>query len=205
LKTNKLYFNRRLDSELSLWQADSERKPLLLRGARQVGKSTAVRKLAEEFDYFIELNFDEKPSLKTLFEKDLSPKVICENLEAIYQTPIIEGRTLVFFDEVQSCIPALSSLRYFYEQMPSLHLIAAGSLLEFALAELPTFGVGRIRSMFVYPFSFEEYLLAMDANQLLHLLKTASPSNPLIDVLSTKTQIIAIFNLSFCTVIAHFL
>ncbi len=75
--------------------------------------------------------------------------------------PIISGKTLLFFDEVQACVPAISSLRFFYEKYPALHVIAAGSLVEFALAEIPSFGVGRVRPMFVYPLSFDEYLVAV--------------------------------------------
>jgi len=69
----------------------------------------------------------------------------------------VEGKTLVFFDEIQTCIPAISALRYFFEKMPQLHVIAAGSLLEFTLSEVPSYGVGRIRSVFLYPLSFQEF------------------------------------------------
>ena len=96
----------------------------------------------------------------------------------MYDTPIIPGRTLLFFDGIQSCISAISSLRYFYEDYPQLHVIAAGSLLEFALQELPSFGVGRIRSMFLYPFSYDEFLRAMDLKMLADALKNASPEKP---------------------------
>jgi predicted AAA+ superfamily ATPase len=72
--------------------------------------------------------------------------------------PIQPGKTLLFFDEIQACLPAISTLRFFYEKYPELHVIAAGSLLEFALADLPSFGVGRVRSIFVYPLSFDEFL-----------------------------------------------
>jgi predicted AAA+ superfamily ATPase len=106
------------------------------------------------------VNFDENPSYAALFEQSLSPREVCEQLSLLTQTPIVEGKTLVFFDEIQSCIPAISALRYFYEKMPTLHVIAAGSLLEFALSEVPSYGVGRVRSLFMYPFSFQEFLLA---------------------------------------------
>ena len=92
----------------------------------------------------------------------------------------------MFFDEIQSCIPAISSLRFFYEQLPDLHIIAAGSLLEFALAELPSFGVGRVRSMFLYPFSFDEFLAASGENLLLEIKQKATVNAPLQEVVHQK-------------------
>jgi predicted AAA+ superfamily ATPase len=154
------YIPRKIDEELQIWRNQPDRKLLMLRGARQVGKSSAVRHLAKSFDHFIEVNFDENPSYAALFEQSLSPREVCEQLSLLTQTPIVEGKTLVFFDEIQSCIPAISALRYFYEKMPALHVIAAGSLLEFALSEVPSYGVGRVRSLFMYPFSFQEFLQA---------------------------------------------
>ncbi len=154
------YIPRKIDEELQIWRNQPDRKLLMLRGARQVGKSSAVRHLAKSFDHFIEVNFDENPSYAALFEQSLSPREVGEQLSLLTQTPIVEGKTLVFFDEIQSCIPAISALRYFYEKMPALHVIAAGSLLEFALSEVPSYGVGRVRSLFMYPFSFQEFLLA---------------------------------------------
>lgn len=99
-------------------------------------------------------------------------------MSLIYKTPIIPKKTLLFFDEIQTSLPAISSLRYFYEEYPELHVIAAGSLLEFPLQELPSFGVGRIRSLFLYPFSFDEYLRAMKLEMLSEAIEKASPENP---------------------------
>jgi len=83
-----------------------------------------------------------------IFEKsNLTPQLLCEKLTSVYGIPIVEGKTLLFFDEIQACIPAISPLRFFYEKMPGLHVVAAGSLLEFAFEEIPSFGVGRVRSM----------------------------------------------------------
>ena len=142
-----MYLRRNIDHELLLWSKSTSRKPLLIRGARQVGKSTAIRALAVNFEHYLEVNFEEQKLVHQLFSGNLSPESLCENLSVLYNIPIISGKTLIFFDEIQACLPAISSLRFFYEKMPDLHLIAAGSLLEFALAELPSFGVGRIRSM----------------------------------------------------------
>jgi hypothetical protein len=175
----KKYFPRTIDNELLVWSQSSDRKTLLLRGARQVGKSSAVNNLANSFKYFVEVNFDDKKEVHTFFEQSLSPQDICEQLALIYRTPIIPGETLLFFDEIQSCLPALSKLRYFYEQYPELHLVAAGSLLEFALEEIPSFGVGRIRSLFMFPFSFDEFLCALGDGVLVSAYRNATPEKPL--------------------------
>jgi uncharacterized protein len=181
-----MYIKRSIDIELLKWSTDHSRKPLLLRGARQVGKSTAVRELAKKFDYYIEINFEEQKRVHNLFEEDLSPVELCDNLSIMYNTPVIHGKTLLFFDEIQACLPAISSLRFFYEKYPELHVIAAGSLLEFALEELPSFGVGRVRSMFLYPFSFDEFLGACGENRLLETKKAASCEHPLKKVFHDK-------------------
>ena len=181
-----MYISRNIDGELAQWKAEKEAKPLLIRGARQVGKSTSVRHLAGQFEHFLEINFEEQRQVHRLFEGDLDPKLICENLSLLYNTPIIPGSTLLFFDEIQSCIPAISSLRFFYEKYPGLHVIAAGSLLEFALEEIPSFGVGRIRSLFVYPLSFDEYLGAIREAGLLEAKKRADAEKPMAEPLHQK-------------------
>ena len=176
-----VYLRRNVDSDLLRWKNSDRRKPLLLRGARQVGKSSTVRELSKQFDSFLEVNFEKddlKYHVKAVFERDLDPKRICDELSLIYGIPIEAGRTLLFLDEIQTCIPAISSLRYFYEDYPELHIVAAGSLLEFALQEIPSFGVGRIHSLFLYPFSFDEYLRATGYKMLADALQNASPENP---------------------------
>jgi len=181
-----MYLPRKIDKELAVWRREKEGKPLLIRGARQVGKSTAIRELAKQFDNFLEINFEEQRRVHSLFEGDLDPKELCENLSILYNVPIIPGKTLLFFDEIQACIPAISSLRFFYEKYPELHIIAAGSLLEFALAEIPSFGVGRIRSLFVYPLSFDEYLEGIGEKQLLDAKKNASLQKSLVEPIHQK-------------------
>lgn len=181
-----MYLAREIDKDLLDWKNDPFRKPLLLRGARQVGKSSAVRELSRHFDYFLEINFEEQKQIHALFTGDLEPKELCRNLAILTKVPVIAGKSLVFFDEIQSCIPALASLRFFYEKIPQLHLIAAGSLLEFALEELPSFGVGRVRTLFMYPFSFDEFLNAMNEATLLKAKKQASVKEPLQEVLHRK-------------------
>lgn len=183
-----MYIPRNIDSELENWRVAKLRKPLLLRGARQVGKSAAVRQCAQKFDFFIELNFDENPRYKGIFEQNLGIDEIIELIQAATNTPLVPGKTLLFLDEIQTCIPAISSLRYFYEKAPHLHVIAAGSLLEFVLSEIPSFGVGRIRSLFMYPLDFEEFLGAFNEQILLKTLRNASPEKPLPDLLHDKLK-----------------
>jgi len=183
-----MYLERKIDAELEIWKQLPNRKPLILRGARQVGKSSSVKNLAKNFKYFIEINFDENPIYATVFENGLDPVGICEQLSVISNTPIVEGETLLFFDEIQSCVPAISSLRYFYEKMPNLHLIAAGSLLEFALSEIPSFGVGRVRSIFMYPLSFEEFLLANKEKSLVEALNKATTKTPFPEIFHQKLK-----------------
>jgi hypothetical protein len=181
-----MYLKRTVDEELLHWKLAEKRKPLMLRGARQVGKTSTVKKLAEHFTYFVEINFDEQPTFSSIFEKNESVFEVCEQLSVITNTPIVAGETLLFLDEIQTCIPAISMLRYFYEKMPELHVIAAGSLLEFALAEIPSFGVGRVRSMYMYPLSFREFLMACDQFLLLQHLDKATVSKPLSEPIHQK-------------------
>lgn len=181
-----MYLERNIDQELEKWKLQSSRKPLMIRGARQVGKSSSVRHLGVQFEYFIELNFEENPHYAAIFEGSLSAKAVCELIEASTSIPVIPGKTLLFFDEIQACIPAISSIRYFYEQSPDLHLIVAGSLLEFALEEVPSFGVGRVRSLFMFPLSFNEFLLAHKESALLKHMMNASASAPLPEVIHQK-------------------
>ena len=178
-----MYFKRKIDFELLAWSKETSRKPLLLRGARQVGKSSAVRELSKHFEFFLEINFEEHKKVHSLFGGDLSPNELCDNLSIMFNIPVLEGRTLLFFDEIQACMPAISSLRFFYEKFPGLHLIAAGSLLEFVFEDIPSFGVGRIRSMFIYPFSFNDFLSACNETLLLKAKKDALEKNINLDLI----------------------
>ena len=170
---------RNINKVLQTWKEEEGRKVLLVRGARQVGKTYSIREFSKKFNNYIEVNLEEEKQVHVFFQESLNPNAICENLSAFFGVPIIPGQTLLFIDEIQACVPAIQSLRFFYEKLPGLHVIAAGSLLEFALKELPTFGVGRIRSIFMYPLSFDEFLTANGEEQLLIIKRKASPQNPL--------------------------
>ncbi len=179
---------RLIFQSLISWKSEKSRKPLLLRGARQVGKTFIVRKLGENFKHFIEVNFEMEPEVKNFFKDNLSPDVICTKLSAYYNVPLTDGESLLFFDEIQSCPEALQSLRFFYEKRSGLHVIAAGSLLEFALGEISSFGVGRIHSLFMYPLSFNEFLMAMGKEPLIEIKNSASAENPVDEVFHNQLK-----------------
>ncbi|MDE7441753.1 MAG: ATP-binding protein [Muribaculaceae bacterium] len=174
-----MYCQRIIDSYLKEWAERPHHKPLLLRGARQVGKSTAIRHLGESFESFVEVNFERNPEFKELFKGNLDVRRIVSQMEALSGQNIRPGETLLFLDEIQFCQEAIMSLRFFKEDLPELHVIAAGSLLEFALAELPTFGTGRIHSMFMYPMSFDEFLEANGEDALMKFRNSCNCDNPL--------------------------
>lgn len=154
------YYQRHIDQHLAEWKENARRKPLLLRGARQVGKSCSLRHLGKSFDHYLEVNFEKRRELRLVFQETSNVREIVSRLGALMGVDIVEGKTLLVLDEIQACPEALHSLWAFKEDMPGLHVAAAGSLLEFALKEMPSFGVGRISSMFMYPMSFDEFLSA---------------------------------------------
>ena len=182
------YLHRKIDNELLRWKNSEHRKVILLRGARQVGKSSAVRELGKTFEHFVEINLERQPQLKAIFEPDRMVERIVNELSFELRAPIIPGKTLLFIDEIQDCIPAISALRYFYEDMPELHVVAAGSLFEFALDKLPSFGVGRIRSLFMYPFCYDEFIRAMGFTMLADELKKYSHEKPLSEAMHDKCK-----------------
>ena len=157
---------RNILQSLRIWSKKVTRKPLLLRGARQVGKTWLVRELGKSFETFVEFNLEAQPELHKHFLSSFGkPESLVKLLEAESGETIRPSSTLLFIDEVQECPEAILALRYFKEKMPDLHVIAAGSLVEFALREL-SFPVGRIETMHVFPLSFAEYLSARGKSDL---------------------------------------
>ena len=156
---------RLAEKQILEWKNSPRRKPLIIRGARQVGKTWLVDNfLAEEFDSFVKIDLEKRRDLHSYFDGNLDPKTILTYLE-LEAGRIIPGKTLLFFDEIQACPRAIMALRYFYEQMPELHLIAAGSLLEFAFGEI-SIPVGRVQYLYMHPMTFHEYLLAIGKDQM---------------------------------------
>jgi len=173
------YFSRNIDSILVDWAMNETRKPLILRGMRQIGKTESVRALGKKFKYYAEINFDNDNDAANFFNETIDPQELCKRLSLYLRIPIIPGETLLFLDEIQNCIGAIKSLRYFYEKYPQQHIIAAGSLLEFALSQIPSFGVGRLHSEYMHPFSFYEFLGALDEKILVDACLESSPEKPL--------------------------
>jgi uncharacterized protein len=160
---------RIIDHFLLQWKSSSLRQSLLLRGARQVGKTYSVRKLGATYPDFVEINFELWADAQGIFEKNLDPHRILRELSLIARKPIIPGKTLLFLDEIQIVPKAITALRYFYELLPELHVIAAGSLLDFAI-EKTGIPVGRVESLYMHPVSFIEYLAAIDEKLIVDLI-----------------------------------
>lgn len=173
-----MYIDRQIDVALTEWASDDAHKPLLLRGARQIGKTTAVRHLAKRFDNYIEINFEADRNIGAIFDGDFKMPRILSAIEAYTGSRITPGKTLLFLDEIQECPRAISSLRYFYENVQPLHVVATGSLLEFAFGEISDFGVGRIRNLFMYPFSFAEFMCARGVDVTMEHIAGASFRDP---------------------------
>ena len=171
---------RALLHSLIEWKNKKNRSPLILRGARQVGKTYLVEIFAKQyFDNSITLNLETETTLAPIFSS-LDPQKIIQTLSLSKQEKIIPGKTLLFLDEIQNCPMAIVALRYFKEKMPELHVIATGSLLEFTLNnEKISIPVGRIEFLFLYPLSFTEFLIARDLENLQTHLKRVSLKNPL--------------------------
>lgn len=166
--------NRDIDTVLEAWKQDERRRPLLIRGARQVGKSYTIHVFGQKsFDDLVVINFEQRPEYRACFDS-LDPKEITASISILAQKDFVPGRTLLFLDEIQECPRAITALRYFYEQMPHLHVIGAGSLLEFALAsEGLRMPVGRIQYLYMPPLSFGEFLDAMGEHRSREFIQKA--------------------------------
>lgn len=143
------------------WKAQERRKPILLRGARQVGKTTIATALGGHYQYFVHLNLEKSADAKFFTQYGDDIKTIINAISVAHNVPLQHGQVLLFIDEIQEVPSAIPLLRYFYEEVPEVDVIAAGSLLEFALGEISTFPVGRVLQMPVNPLDFEEFLMAL--------------------------------------------
>lgn len=164
-------FSRFIEKSLDDWRMSSSRHPLVIRGARQTGKTTLIREFGKKFDVFVELNLEKEASRKIFSDiKDIREVIV--SIESVTGRKIIPDRTLIFLDEIQNCPTAIAMLRYFYEDAPRLHVISAGSLLEVRMKkEGWSFPVGRVEFMYLFPVTFEEFLNALGENILLEFLR----------------------------------
>ena len=185
LKTMK----RTIDPILQQWKDSRVRQPLLITGARQVGKTHSVTDFGKRaFENIVSVNFEEQPELSRCFS-DFDPKGIIDRLSILTHMTIHPGRTLLFLDEIQECPRAITSLRYFLEKLPELHVIGAGSLIEFALrAEDFRMPVGRVQSVYMYPMSFGEFLIATGDERLLDHIHTVDLHTGVELVFSAKLE-----------------
>ncbi len=172
--------DRDIEHELKKWKRSKRRMPLILRGARQVGKSYIVEKFGQEhFDHTVVVNFELEPNFTTCFSR-LDPMKIIRELEVIAGQPITQGKTLLFLDEIQVCPRAITALRYFKEKLPGLHVLGAGSLLEFVIEdEQFSFPVGRVQFLHMHPLSFREFLMAMGEERLVRYLSDIGAVRPI--------------------------
>ena len=160
-----LSFNRHITKQLDAWKSSKSRKPLIIRGARQVGKTTLVHQFSKSFKHSILLNL-EKPRDARFFSDYDDVKTIKDALffeNNIFNNDV--GETLLFIDEIQESPKAIQLLRYFYEEIPELYVITAGSLLEFAIKDVQSFPVGRVEYLYLHPLNFSEFLLAINQQQ----------------------------------------
>ena len=178
---------RILYESLLRWKKDINRKPLLLQGARQVGKTYLINEFAKgEYSDYIYLNFEQNPDLKTLFLGDLNPQNIINNISLYLGRRISSSDTLIFFDEIQAAPEAITSLKYFYEQAPEYHIISAGSLLGVSVGKQSSFPVGKVNFITLYPMSFKEYLIAFSEELLVERLTEIKSIESLPEVIHEK-------------------
>jgi predicted AAA+ superfamily ATPase len=160
------YMKRDIYDKLLLWKHDKYRKPLVLRGARQVGKTYILSAFAKEYPHSLYINFEEMPEIIPIFADNLSPSNIINQLQIKFGTSIEPANTLLIFDEIQECPEALNSLKYFNEKANEYHVVSAGSLLGVKLNRTKGFPVGKVDFLDLKPLSFFEFLDAMGEDRL---------------------------------------
>ena len=157
---------RDIINQFKIWKGAPDRKPILLRGARQIGKTWAIEAFGKEcFKYYVKFDFDRQQELKSVFKTSKDPERLVKELTLYCDQPIIAGETLIIFDEIQECEEALNSLKYFRDEAPQYHIIAAGSLLGVAVKKRKmTVPVGKVTIKNMFPITFKEFLRASDTS-----------------------------------------
>ena len=163
---------RDLYASLKVWKESAGRKPLIIRGARQVGKTYILKEFGKkEYEDLFYVNFEENPDLDELFSGSLEPKRVIDLLSVHFRSSIQPGKHLIVFDEIQASNHALNALKYFNEKANEYHIICAGSLLGIKLSKPRSFPVGKVNLMNLYPLSFPEFLNALDRSELRELIE----------------------------------
>lgn len=175
---------RKIYDKLVVWKNKNDRKPLIVNGARQVGKSYILQEFGkQEFENFLIVNLETDKALARKFEEEITPMPIIQYLEAVHSRRIIPGETLIILDEIQASERALTSLKYFCEQAPDYHVVAAGSLLGVAINRKQySFPVGKVDELTLFPMDFEEFLWALGKDTLAGLIRQHFESNEPLDV-----------------------
>lgn len=174
---------REIINDLIKWKESENRKPLIIHGARQVGKTYIVKQFGKEnYDNLIYVNFETNKEFNNQISDSIDAKYVINKLELFFGEKIVPGKTLIFFDEIQANERALTSLKYFYEDAPEYHIIAAGSLLGIAInREQYSFPVGKVQMMNMYPLSFKEFLIALGRENLIEEIEKHFDSNERMD------------------------
>lgn len=182
----QIEIKRDIMHDLLRWKQSPEHKPLIIRGARQIGKTWVMRKFGEEhFDYVAYFNFDSSEELCREFENTKDPKRLIDILRLYTGCPIEPGRTLMIFDEIQQSNKALNALKYFCEEVPQYHILAAGSLLCVALSKGDSFPVEKVDFLRMYPVTFREFLNADDP-QMYDYVENLSELAPLPEIVMNR-------------------
>src|SRR6056297_2449956 len=162
---------RALMDELVEWKDSKNRKPLIFRGVRQCGKTYLLKEFASKYyEDYIYLNFEKNPNYCSIFEKDLEPSRIIIEIEVLTGKKIIPNKTLIIFDEIQTCKKAVTSLKYFCEEKPEIHIASAGSLIGISLSKPESYPVGKVDIKYLYPMSFVEFLYANEEKRLVEYI-----------------------------------
>lgn len=170
--------NRTAINELIKWKASRRRKPLIIEGARQVGKTWLVKEFAaQQYRSIAYINFEQDAYLRSIFEQDYDMVRILDAIGAATHQKCVAGETLIFLDEIQEARNGVNALKYFYENAPEQHVIVAGSLLGIELHKNSSFPVGKVHFMTLYPMSFNEFLEAMDEGALKNMIEAEQWSN----------------------------
>ena len=182
---------RKVYTELVQWKNKPGRMPLIVNGARQVGKTYILQAFGkQEFDNYIMVNLETDKALVEKFEESITPMPIIQYLESVHSQRIIPGKTLVIFDEIQACERALASLKYFCEQAPGYHIVAAGFLLGVAVNRTKyAFPVGKVDEIMLFPMDFEEFLWALGRENVALLIRKHYQSNEPLDVHSLVMEL----------------
>lgn len=182
------YMKRQIDNKLKAWRQSTNKKPLIIKGARQVGKTYSIREFAKQnYNNLVEINFEREQEYLELFEKTKNPKEILEYLQLSFLDVSFDSNTLLFLDEIQASTQALTTLKFLAEEFPT-DIICSGSVLGVAIASTSSFPVGYVETIDMYPLTFTEFLWALGVSEkwLKELDNAVQNLTPLTDALHQK-------------------